>query len=116
MIHVGSDYDSKNLNYLEYLAMGDLPDEEIIALDIPQWTVFARKANHHYPLNINGDGKHGLKLGRAQILYVDKLIASPCGALLLQYFEDIRSNFSSGLTKKSVDPNDVKMSRRPWQY
>ena len=64
------------------------------------------KANHHYPLNINGDGKHGLKLGRAQILYVDKLIASPSGALLLQYFEDIRSNFSSGLTKKSVDPND----------
>ena len=106
VIHVGSDYDSKNLNYLEYLAMGDLPDEEIIVLDTPQWTVFARKTNHHYPLNTNGDGKHGLKLGRAQILYVDKLIASPCGALLLQYFEDIRSNFSLNLTKKSVDPND----------
>ena len=82
VIHVGSDYDSKNLNYLEYLAMRDLPDEEIIALDNPQWTVFARMANHHCPLNINGDGKHDLKLGRAQILYVDKLTASPCGELL----------------------------------
>ena len=105
VIHAGSDYDSKNVNYIEYLAMGDLPDEKIIALDIPQWTVFARKANHHYLLNINGDGKHGLKLGRAQILHVDNLIASLWGALL-QYFEDIRSNFSSNLTKNSVDPND----------
>ena len=118
VICVESDSDTKNLNYLEYLALSDLPaeDDEVVSLSISQWAVFGKKSEHGYPLNINGDGKHGLKLGRAQILYVDKIIPSPCGALLLQYFDDIRTNFFSNLTKKSVDPTTAKMYKKQCHF
>ena len=107
VIQVGCDYDTKNLNYIEYIGLsGNRIRNAALELNLSGWILHPIISDHAWPLNINGDPKHGIKLGRAQILYVDKLIPSPAGPLLLQYFEDARHTMSSGLTKKSVDPND----------
>ena len=104
---IGSDFESKNLNYLEDLAIsmsGQVDDDILVSLQ--DWVVKPTTGEHGWPLNINGDAKHGLKLARAQILYVDKVIPALAGAGLLQYFEDARCDLKSGLTKHSVDPDD----------
>ena len=104
---VGSDFDSKNLNFLEELAVcckGEI--DEDVCLSLNDWLVKPTIASHGIPLNIKGDAKHGLKLARAQILYVDKIIPSPAGPVILQLFEDARKDLQSGLTRHSVDPDD----------
>ena len=104
---VGSDFDSKNLNFLEELAVcykGEIDEDVCLALN--DWLVKPTIASHWIPLNINGDAKHWLKLARAQILYVDKIIPSPAGPVILQLFEDARKDLQSVLTRHSVDPDD----------
>ena len=109
VIQVGCDYDTKNLNYIEYIGLsGDGIRNAALELNLSGWILHPIINDYGWPLNINGDPKHGIKLGRAQILYVDKLIPSPASPLLLQYFEDACHTMSSGLTKKSVDPNDCR--------
>ena len=101
---IGSDFDSKNLNYLEDLAisMSRQVDDDIL-VSLQDWVIKPTIGEHGWPLNINGDAKHGLKLARAQILYVDTITPAPAGAVLFQYFEDARCDLQSGLTKHSVD-------------
>ena len=53
-----------------------------------------------------GDSRPGLYLARAQTLYVDKFLLSPCGVVALQYLENARYDFTSGLTKPTVNPAD----------
>ena len=104
---IGSDFDGKNLNFLEDLAIslsGQVDDDILVSLQ--DWVVKPNIGEHGWPLNINGDAKHVLKLARDQILYVDKIIPAPAGAVLLQYFEDALCDLQSGLTKHSADPDD----------
>ena len=65
-----SNFDSKGLNVLEKLSQRD---ENSIRLDVDGWLIYARQHNHRFPINPMGDLQHGIKLARAQLLYVDKI-------------------------------------------
>ena len=98
-----SDFDAKGLNYLERLAAYE---EGAVGLDVDDWYIFARYHEHQMPLNPMGDSRHGVKLGRAHILYIDKFLPSACGVVNLQDFEFARKDMQSGLTKRTVNPAD----------
>ena len=102
-----TDFDSKNLSVLEKLTM---KQPSSIGLHIEEWLVHGnisdKSTGSGLPLAPIGDSRHGLKLARTQILYVDKFLPSPCGVVVLQFFENARRNLNSGLTKRTVNPAD----------
>lgn len=77
-----------------------------VSLDVPYWFIFARYHDHGLPINPMGDSRHGVKLGRAHILYIDKFMPSGCGAVNVQDFEIAQWNITSGVTKRTINPAD----------
>eukprot|EP00112_Aurelia_sp_Birch-Aquarium-sp1_P022915 Seg663.6 transcript_id=Seg663.6/GoldUCD/mRNA.D3Y31 product="hypothetical protein" protein_id=Seg663.6/GoldUCD/D3Y31 len=95
--------DSKCLNYLEQLAKYD---KGAICLDVDDWFINARYHKYGYPINPMGGSRHGVNPGRANILYIDNFMPSPCGVVNVQDFELAMEDITSGITKRTVNPAD----------
>ena len=119
VLQVGSDFESKNLNFLEELAVcckGEIDEDVCLALN--DWLVKPTIASHGIPLNINGDAKHGLKL---QIVYVDKIIYLPlqvpssCSCLRMQekiYRVDLQDIQSIQMTDRMLKRQWLSCQRK----